>query len=318
MFGLFDTPVDPLLTQVYFGNSLEQYLSFLTVILGSIIAAKIAYFIFKGIGRALTARTRSNLDDLLLDKLEEPAVGFIVLAGAFFGLNFLNPESNAVQWLNPALMVAFTLNLTWLIVRVVDAVIVAYLIPLTSKTKSGLDDQIMPLVRQGVSIIIIALALITILSNFGYDVTTIIAGLGILGLAVALAAQDTLANMIAAFTLFADKPFKVGDAVKMGGVSGIVKRIGLRSTRLDSFYGTKITLPNKAVVNHEIENYTHSTRRRYDINLGLVYRTTSAQLKKAIALCQKIAKETEDVEDKCEARFWEFKDSSLNLSVRYW
>jgi MscS family membrane protein len=167
--------------------------------------------------------------------------------------------------------------------------------------------------------IVFVLAILTVISNFGYDVTAVLGGLGIAGLAIAMAAKDSLSNLLGSATIFTDRPFEVEDAVSIGTHGGSVEEVGIRSTRLRTWNGTLLTLPNAVVANSAIENYSKSSRRRIRIKLGLEYGTSSKKIEKAKELLMEIVNKTRGVDpDDCSVHFAEFGESAIQLMLTYY
>ncbi len=147
-----------------------------------------------------------------------------------------------------------------------------------AQTDTRMDDQVVPLVARLLKFIVSATALVFVLSNLGIDVGGLIAGLGIGGIAIAFGAQDTVANLFGSITIFADRPFQVGDWVKIGGVEGAVEEVGFRSTRIRAVSSSVVTVPNRTVAGAEIDNLGQRTARRTSTTLGLTYGTDRARL----------------------------------------
>jgi MscS family membrane protein len=160
----------------------------------------------------------------------------------------------------------------WIIYRLVN-VLCDYLTHLTAKTKNTFDDQLVPLVRKSLKVFTVIIGVIFILQNNGVNVTAFITGLGIGGLAFALAAKDTLANLFGSVTIFLDRPFGIGDWIKAGDAEGIVEEVGFRSTRIRTFYNSQISVPNSVMANAEIDNLGRRQYRRVYTMLNLTYDT---------------------------------------------
>jgi len=152
----------------------------------------------------------------------------------------------------------------------------------------------------------------------GYNVSSLLAGLGIGGLAVALALQDTLSNFFGSVFIFLDRPFMVGDWVKIGDIEGIVEDIGFRSTRIRTWLKTLVSIPNKNVANATIDNWSRMPRRRVFQTIGVTYETTADQMEQAVKEIKKIIENDPGVDkDFIVVKFSEFGDSSLNITVIY-
>lgn len=214
-------------------------------------------------------------------------------------------------------LLLFIVSLLWIVLRVIDFVAHVFM-KKALKTESKADDQMVPFVKELTKILTIIFGIFVIMGAvFNLNVATIIAGLGIGGIAVALAAQDTLQNLLGSFTIFADKPFVVGDLVRVDKYEGTIEKVGFRSTLLRTLDKTMVIIPNKKMIDNFVENLTLRNLRRMKFNVALKYDTPAATM-------LKISKEIEDYVNKHAstsndtlATFDSFGDSSLNLQVLY-
>jgi MscS family membrane protein len=307
-----------LLQETYYGNTLLTWLTALGIIVLSVMLGKVVYWIFSKIVRAFTSRTKSKLDDIIVDMVEEPVVFIIVLVGIWFGLSVLTlPEAFGVI-IGNAYQVIFALLIGWMLSRLFDAIYQEYLVPLTEKTENDLDDQLMPILRKGVKMIIWAMAIIIGLNNAGYNVGALIAGLGIGGLALAMAAKDTVANIFGGFTIFSDQPFRLGDRVVVSGYDGTVEEVGVRSTRIRTLEGRQVTIPNAKFSDAPVENISREPSRKVVLNLGMTYDTTPAQMQQAMDLLKTIGDANDSTEEKTVIAFNGFGDFALNIMFIYY
>jgi MscS family membrane protein len=306
------------LEKTFYNNTLLQWAISFTIIFGSVVAAKILYWLSKNVLKKITARTKTKLDDLLIDKLEEPIVLALVLTGFTIGFNRLVFSDAIHDWGNKVLHITYTLNITWLIARVIDALIVEYVVPLADKTDTDLDDQLMPVLRKGLRAIIWSLGIILALNNAGYDVGALLAGLGIGGLALAMAAKDTVSNFFGGIMIFTDKPFKIGDRIKIGGFDGTIVEIGLRSTRLKTLDGRIVTIPNSKFPEGMVENVSSEPWRKITLKLGLIYDTTPEQIEQAMQILKDIAAANPNLEEDVIVGFNEFRDFALGITFIYY
>jgi MscS family membrane protein len=152
-------------------------------------------------------------------------------------------------------------------------VVGAKLAEAAAKTESKLDDQLVPLVRKSIKILVTAGGLLFILDNLNFNITSLLTGLGVAGLGFAFAAQDTIANLFGSVTVFLDKPFQVGDWINVNGIDGTVEEVGFRSTRLRTFYDSVVSLPNSKVATSPVDNYGRRTFRRFRTVIGIRYDT---------------------------------------------
>ncbi|MDG1913835.1 MAG: mechanosensitive ion channel family protein [Crocinitomix sp.] len=304
--------------KLYYGNTIEQYLIAFGIILAAIIGGKILYWISKKFISKLTARTKSKLDDIIADKLEEPVVFGIVLGVSWWALSTKLNYSDGGAFTGHVFGFLTVINITWMIARFSDALIEEYIVPLTEKSESDLDDQLLPIFRKGLRIIIWTLGIIVGLNNAGYDVGAVIAGLGIGGLAFALAAQDTIKNFFGGIMIFADKPFALGDRIQIGDIDGWVREIGIRSTRVETLAGRIVTVPNSMFSDDAVENVDIEPTRKVKLGLGLTYDTTADQMEGALALLKKIANDHKDIiDDDIFMGFDSFGDFALGITFIY-
>lgn len=208
---------------------------------------------------------------------------------------------------------------TWFIIRLVDMLLNLYVEPLVSKSESKLDDAVLPILKKTIKTTIFLLAMIIVLSNLGYDILTMLAGLGIGGLAVALAAQDAVKNVIGGLSIFWDKPFQIGDWVEISGKEGTIREVGLRSTRITTIGESTCIIPNSKVADSILENYSTRTRRRVVLNIGLTYGTPTGQIEKAIKIITETISAIEGINgDDTMIRFVNFGAFSLDMEIVYW
>ena len=204
-----------ILTRTYYGNTIWMWGLVLLCISASFLAGRILYYVSRRFLRRLTRRTQTKLDDILVDMIEEPIVLTGILVAVWFSVRLLTLSDTAWLWIERLFYVLVIFNIAWLIVRTLDALVEHYVVPIAQKTKTDLDDVLLPLARSAFKIIIYGLALIVGLNNAGYNISAILAGLGIGGIAIAMAARDTLANMLAGLTVLITRPFKVGDIIEI-------------------------------------------------------------------------------------------------------
>ncbi len=214
--------------------------------------------------------------------------------------------------------VAFTINFTWLIARTIDTLIKEYLTPLVSGSENQLDDQLLPLARKGIRTIIWTLGIVLALNNAGYNVGALLAGLGIGGIALAMAAKDTVANMFGGLTIFVDKPFAINDRIKIGGYDGVVEEIGIRSSRIRTLEGRLVTIPNHKFTDSFVENVSSEPNRKISMNLGLTYDTPPEKMELALKILKNIQVNDRGLDDKIWLVFNSFGDFSLGINFVYY
>ena len=307
------------LNQTFYGNTIQEYgLTFL-IILGAGIAGKFLYWVSRKFLTKLTAKTKGKLDDIIVDKVEEPLVFGLVLGVSWWALITRLKYGDDGVFINHLFNFLTVINITWLIARLSDALIEEYVVPLTEKSKSDLDDQLLPIFRKGLRIIVWTLGIIVALNNAGYDVGAVIAGLGIGGLAFALAAQDTVKNFFGGIMIFADKPFQIGDRIQIGDMDGFVREIGIRSTRIETLAGRVVTVPNSMFSDDAVENVDKEPSRKITLNLGLTYDMSADQMELALQTLKEIAANHQEwIEEDVLTSFNAFGDFSLGILFIYY
>jgi len=306
------------LEKTFYNNTIEQWGKALITALIAVIAAKIVYWFIAKVTKQITDKTKGKLDDIVINSLEQPVVVGVTLWGFSIGYQFLSFSEKVDAYAQKAFFLAVAINVTWLLARLVDSLIREYLIPLTEKTESNFDDQLMPILQKGTRSVIWTLGIIIGLNNAGYDVNALIAGLGIGGLAMAMAAKDTISNVFGGMMVFIDKPFRINERIKIDGYDGTVIEIGLRCTRIKTLEGRIVTIPNNKFTGNEVENVTAEPSRKVVLNLGLTYDTAPDKVQFAINQLKEIADNHEFVDDNYLVSFNGFNDSSLNILFIYY
>ncbi len=316
------------LDQVYWGNSVENFLWFAGILLvGLMLRHYVTRFSSMILFRLIKKYSGHASAQEFHDLLKKPFSWVLLLIVAYIAVNNLDfPESWETQpnekW-SPEIIfsliykVVLIGSITWVLLRVVDF-FGLILLHRASKTESRLDDQLVPFFRDGLKILVAILSFFFVLASvFEVNVVTLIGGLGIGGLAVALAAKETLENLLGSFTIFLDKPFIVGDLVKVGPTNGHVEHIGLRSTRIRTLDKSLVTVPNKKMVDAELENITERTLWRVKIQVGVLYSTEPNDLKNIIDQIKKVIDNHEQTASDPVVRFDNFGNSSLDIRVAY-
>lgn len=299
----------------WLGIQLWQYFAVFLWLLIGFILRKIFEYILENYVRRLTQKTSFTWDDELIAEVQKPS-GFIFLT-AFYYLTYTNLQLSVVvnSYLVVILKVLLSTGFIWLLYNLAD-VFSKYLATFTAKTSNKLDDQLVPLIRKTLRFFIVSMGIIVVLQNNGYNVASLIAGLGIGGLAVALAARDTLANFFGSITILLDKPFRIGDWVKIGNEEGTVEEVGFRSTRIRTFYNSLISLPNSKLADTAVDNLGLRKYRRLKTVLNLTYSTTPEQMEAFVEGIKAIVKANKHMrQDFYEVHFNSFGAHSLDVLV---
>ncbi|HSH02308.1 MAG TPA: mechanosensitive ion channel family protein [Anaerolineae bacterium] len=306
-----------MLEYTLWGNSLSQWLLAFFIIIVAIILSRLVYRLFTRIFRHLSTRTRSRLDDLIIDYVEEPVILLIILVGLHFSLTTVKWPELAALWINRAFPFTYALIFSWMIIRIYDAFDQGYLQTLIDETSTDVDDQLFPIMRTGVRTSVWVVGILMGLSNAGYDVAALIASLGIGGVAVALAAKDTVANAFGGITIFLQQPFAIGDQIKIAGITGWVREIGLRTSTLETNLGRDVTIPNSLFTNSPIENIDSEPFHYVSVELSLQRDTHVDKAEQALALLQQIAIDNPHVENVSWASLETIGKTSLDIVFWY-
>jgi MscS family membrane protein len=215
-----------------------------------------------------------------------------------------------------AFQIAITISITWMIMRIIDFMALVFHAK-TNAVGVKTDLQLIPFAKEAAKILLVIFSIFFVLGAiFSLNIGSLIAGLGIGGLAIALAAKETLENLLGSFTIFLDKPFVVGDTVKVGAITGTVERIGFRSTRLRTPDKTYLTVPNKKMVDVELDNISLRTQRRVAFNIGLTYTTSIQNIQEIVREIKVVIEDHKHTTDG-KVRFSELGENSLNIMVQF-
>jgi MscS family membrane protein len=272
-----------------------------------------------GAGLGLVAsRTASTLDDVALHRLRGPINTVITIVIVAALLPWMDLYAPAVDLAHRVLRAGLFLTIFWAVWRLVE--VVQQAASQTSWARAApASRNLIPLGARSAKIIIAAIAIVAVLSLLGYPVASLVAGLGIGGLALALAAQKTVENLFGAFSIGLDQPFREGDFVRVDDFVGTVEAIGLRSTRFRTLDRTIVTLPNGRLADMRLESYAARDRLRLATSVGLVYETTATQMREVLAGFERVLRAHPKIwPDAVVVRFGELAASSLNIDVMAW
>jgi len=268
--------------------------------------------------RRLAERTSTEADDLAVKALMGPLGALTLLAGLYLALRVLAgdyPEALSLGALAFRLLAIYTV--AWALFRLADAVGQG-MMELAARTESRLDDQLVPPGRKAIKILVGIMAFVLTVQTLGYSVSGLLAGLGIGGLAFALAAKDTVANVFGSITILVDRPFRVGDWITTDGADGVVEEIGLRSTRIRTFAKTVVSLPNQGLANATVENHSLMPKRRVKMTVGVTYSSSAAQMQTLVARIEALLRARDDVHQEfLLVKFTDFGASSLDVLIYY-
>jgi MscS family membrane protein len=304
--------------KTFYGNTISDWLIAAVIILSSLVISKVVYWLFKHTITRLTQKTKTRIDDIIVDMMEEPVSLAVILIGFHFAFEMLTVSANVSVFKAKVFQFLFILNVAWLIERLVNSLFENYLVPLTEETENDLDDIVVPIVQKGTAFTIWSLGIVVGLNNAGYDVGAVLAGLGIGGLAFAIAAKDTVSNMFGGLTIFIDKPFVKGDRVKVKGVDGRIHDIGLRTTKLETMEGRRLTIPNSAFIDNPVENISSEPTRKIVQTIKLAHTNNYTKVNEAILFIKGILDKNKNIEkEKSIVSFTSIEDTGFVIQLIY-
>lgn len=308
---MFENILDlEILDKVYFGNDIRTWLTVFLIFLGLMIILWIIQIIILSKLEKLAKRTETDADDLFIKLFKNIKPPFFIFICLYIALQYLNVTSLMGQIIDGL----FILYVVYEFNSIANKVIVHVA---TKDTSDVADKHTAKVIAQIVSALLWVIGILLILSNVGVNISSLLTGLGIGGVAVALALQNILSDLFSSFSIYFDKPFKPGDFIVVGDEMGTVRNIGIKSTRIKSLSGEEVVISNKELTTARIHNYKKMTRRRVELNVGVTYSTKSETLKKIPKMIEEIVTKVKDVEFS-RAHFKIFNDSSLGFEIIYY
>jgi len=308
------------LDYTFLGNSLGQYLLFDLGILITLVIRVLTRYLLDNKITQWSKKTSGQADDQLLAAFRRPAFLLVYVSGIYLSLKALDlpTDPDVPAFVDNLYISLLIVSAAWFLFSAVD-VMTFYLKKYTDKTKSRLDDQLVPIVRRICRATVVVLAFIMVIQNLGGSVSSLLAGLGLGGLAFALAAKDSLANIFGSVTIFTDRPFQIGDWVKTSAAEGYVEDVGFRSTRIRTFEKTLVTIPNSKLADSAIENMDARHIRRVKMTVGITYAASAKQMEQAVEAIRDILRKHPKVsQDYWLVYFTAFGPSSLDIFIYYY
>lgn len=305
------------------GVSLSRYLiSFLCFML-TFLLSRLSRYILQGKLLRLSKLTKTEFDDLVFSSAVQPVALFIQSVGIYAALMILfvgTLPKAAVGWVSRVALAVAAAAIFWYIYRLID-VLDRYLRRLAARSDNDLDNAIVEVIRKSLKLFVVAIATATIGKYIlDWNIAALLTGAGIAGLAVAFAAQDTIANLFGTFMILLDRPFRVGERVVINGFDGPVESIGFRSTRIRTLDGNLVSIPNKTTADSVIENIGRRPHIKWVSVIGLVYDTPYAKMQRAVEILRELAANHQGMSEEFPPRvfFGEFAAYSLNITMILW
>ncbi|RZK49031.1 MAG: mechanosensitive ion channel family protein [Pedobacter sp.] len=325
------------LNNIYWGNSVQAYLFFAGIILVGLTFKRIvSRFLSRLLFRVFKNFAEEVKIDTFVSILLKPFEFFITIVTLFIASKQLKhpmgveiftytvkqgnlkvAESFKIgHLLDKIFLFLIIWSVFWIILRIIDFVAYVFL-HRAQKTENKADDQLVPFLKELSKFIVYFIGFFVLLGYvFEVNAVSLITGLGIGGIAIALAAKESLENLIGSFTIFIDKPFTVGDAVKVDGIEGTIEKVGFRSTIIRSVDKTTIIIPNRAMIDGVLENLTRRNYRRVKFTIGITYETSNTQIQQIIQEIKGYLYGLEGVSD-VQVNFESFGDFALNIQILY-
>ncbi len=263
------------LNLVYFNNSIQNYLISFSLFIGLFIVFRFFRIIIIDKLKVLFEKTKNDFDDLIIDLISGVSKFFYWFISFFIALKLLNISENFYYFLDKIFIILVTYEIVILLSEMVN-----YFVKKLSERKDNSSKVAFYAIGKIVKWIIWIGAILTILSNFGVNITALAAGLGVGGIAIAFAFQSILKDLFSYFTILLDKPIKIGDYIYIGDKKGKVQSIGVKTTRLEAVDGEEIIIANDLITGTDFRNFGKTKHRRIVYNIGVAYDTPVKKLKK--------------------------------------
>ena len=307
----------PLQSAPFAGLPLWQYLASLIYVFLAFYISKALDLFVAGRVKKWAKRTATKLDDLLVDLLRGPVriVSFVILL--HIGMQVYTWPKVLENLFSKALKIVVAVSITYVLLKAVDLLTSLWRERATGSEDEQFGKQLLPLIGKSLKVFVVIITVLVTSQNLGLNVTGLIASLSIGGLAVGLAAQDTLAHLFGAMAVLLDKPFIVGDRIQLEALDGTVESIGFRSTRVRNQEGHLVTVPNKTMGNATITNITARPNIKTVMNIGVGYETPAEKVERAMKIIEEVYRPHPKTADLI-VSFNKFESSSMNILVVHW
>jgi MscS family membrane protein len=277
-------------------------------------AGRLAHRLLTGQIMRITQRLRIKISETIIERAQGPITWAATGAVFLWGIPDLQLGVGMSEALHNIARVVLSVAVVLIAMRLVD-VLTGFWAAKAELTDTRMDDQLIPLANRGTKIIVAALGILFVLQNLGVDVTSLLAGVTISGLAIALAAKDTVENLFGSAMIFIDRPFQIGDTIDVGGTIGTVEEVGFRSTRLRTPVGSLVSVPNAKIANSQVDNLGARERRRLRITLGFTYDASREQIDQFVTRIRDLFDTEAVVDEDYEVHFVNFGDSALEVML---
>lgn len=299
------------------GNSLQTWILGILIVAAAYGIVKLLGLLGRKVVEPLVKSTGNQLDDIVYYSVAPPLKFAVMLLGIWIAIHRLVYPDQLVKYVDGAYRILIVLDITWVLARLSTALLQRY----WEQQSSHGPQRMMPVIRRATLVLIWIIGGVTALSNIGVDINALWGTLGIGGIALALAAQDTVKNIFGAFTILTDKPFGIGDTISASGLEGKVVDIGMRSTRILGYDRRITSCPNYKLTDAAVVNISSEPMRRVTVKLGLTYDTTAERMQEALAILLAIPATVHNVSKNpadTTAYFSDYADSALEITFVYY
>lgn len=297
-----------------------EYALVVIILIISLIIGKVVNFIIKKSFHHVTSKTKTTLDDLVINAISKPILIGIFIVALNISANMLSMLSIYGSEIIFAFTIIYAVFIGWTAVRIINAIITWYADEIAERTKSKTDEQFLPIFKKLAYGVVGILIILWLLGQMGVEITTLIAAMGIGGLAIALAMQDTLSEFFAGAHIILDRPIKIGDYIELdSGDKGTVVDIGWRSTKIENYHKNLVVIPNSKLASSKLINYfAPRSQVGFSIDVGVGYGEDLEKVEKVtLEVADKVLKKLDvGVKDfKPLIRYQGFGDSNINFKV---
>ncbi|MCC9065017.1 mechanosensitive ion channel family protein [Flavobacterium aquidurense] len=303
-----------ILNTTFLGNTFLTWLIAASIIIASVIIVKAVKVVVIRRLKNWASNTKTTWDNFIIEVVDKSVLPILYISAFYFALQTLKLPENIDKIIQVAYMFAFT----YFILKIISAAFKKFIYSFIQRSEESESKQ-----KQAggliaiVNIIIWICGIIFLIDNMGYNVTTLIAGLGVGGIAIALAAQAVLGDLFSYFVIFFDRPFEIGDFVQLGPDNGVIEYIGIKTTRIRTLSGEQLICSNTDLTNSRLRNYKRMEKRRVVFSLGVTYQTTHSQLSEIPKIVKAVISSKPQLQfDR--GHFSGYGDFSLNFEFVYY
>ncbi|MBI2133907.1 mechanosensitive ion channel family protein [Candidatus Woesearchaeota archaeon] len=312
----FQALIEKFLASTYYGNTGDKIAYFFALVLGVTVILKVFKLYFLSHLKRLAKKSKTKLDDAIVEFIDEIDWRIMLLVALIFSSRILVLQEWVSKWLWYFLLALLSYLIVKFVSKIIDHLIKDE-IDKRLEADNADDTTAISVLGSILKVCLWAIALLFILSNLGVNITSLIAGIGIGGIAIAFALQKILEDLFSSFTIYFDKPFKKGDFIIVGTDMGTVKHIGIKTTRIQTLEGQELIISNRELTTARVNNYKKMEERRVLFSIGVVYDSTVAKLKEAKEIISEVVRGIESVRlDR--VNFKKFNDYSLDFEIVYY